>query len=125
MVLSAPDGECPLELTSRVVDYLAGQSAGRCGPCFNGLPALARALGAVRDGHGGLAAAGRPSSSKLVERRGACAHPDGTVRLVRSLLCTFAGEVAAHAEGRVPGGGSAARRTRRRPLLSIAAEAAS
>jgi NADH:ubiquinone oxidoreductase subunit F (NADH-binding) len=98
VVLSAPDGECPLELTSRVVDYLAGQSAGRCGPCFNGLPALARALGSVRDGHGGVDRVGE--LSKLVERRGACAHPDGTVRLVRSLLGTFAGEVTAHGEGR-------------------------
>ena len=33
---------CPLTFTSAVVDYLAGQTAGRCGPCFNGLPALAR-----------------------------------------------------------------------------------
>ena len=88
-VCCAPDGECPLELTSRVVDYLAGQSAGRCGPCFNGLPALARraGLGARR-----ARRAGRVEElSNLVERRGACAHPDGTVRLVRSLLGTFAG----------------------------------
>ncbi len=122
VVLSAPDGECPLELTSRVVDYLAGQSAGRCGPCFNGLPALARALGSVRDGHGGLARV--DELSKLVERRGACAHPDGTVRLVRSLLGTFAGEVTAHGEGRC----LEAARLRVVPVDSpvvIAAEAAS
>ena len=36
--------ECPVRLTSRIVDYLAGQSAGRCGPCLNGLPALAAAV---------------------------------------------------------------------------------
>ena len=97
VVLSAPEGECPVDLTSRVVDYLAGQSAGRCGPCFNGLPALARALAAVRDGHGGVARVDQ--LSQLVERRGACAHPDGTVRLVRSLLGTFAEEVEAHGDG--------------------------
>ena len=38
--------------TSRIVAYLAGQSAGRCGPCRNGLPALAAALPALDDGGG-------------------------------------------------------------------------
>ena len=50
LVLSSP--ECPVTLTTRTVEYLAGQSAGRCGPCFNGLPALAKALTAVHDGAG-------------------------------------------------------------------------
>jgi NADH:ubiquinone oxidoreductase subunit F (NADH-binding) len=30
--------------TARAVRYLAGESAGRCGPCLNGLPAIAGAL---------------------------------------------------------------------------------
>ncbi len=88
---------CPVVFTSQVVDYLAGESAGRCGPCFNGLPALADALHAVVSGAG-------PTSrvedlASLVVRRGACAHPDGTVRLVRSMLEAFPGEVAEHASG--------------------------
>ena len=98
VVLTAPDGGCPVRLTGQIVDYLAGQSAGRCGPCFNGLPALAHAYAALVDGRGG-----RPRVAELatlVERRGACAHPDGTVRLVRSLLATFDAEVRAHADGR-------------------------
>lgn len=96
-VLVCP-AQCPVEFTARVVDYLAGQSAGRCGPCFNGLPALALAMRAVADGTGPT---GRVEQlAALVVRRGACAHPDGTVRLVRSLLATFPGEVAAHGAGR-------------------------
>lgn len=89
---------CPVVFTSRIVDYLAGQSAGRCGPCLNGLPALAEAVRAVTDGTGGTARVEQLAA--LVERRGACAHPDGTVRLVRSLLTALPDEVAAHGMGR-------------------------
>lgn len=97
VVCSLPEGDCPVVMTSRIVDYLAGESAGRCGPCFNGLPALAEALRAVVVGRDGATRV--QQLSDLVVRRGACAHPDGTVRLVKSMLSTFAVEVAAHAEG--------------------------
>jgi NADH:ubiquinone oxidoreductase subunit F (NADH-binding) len=88
---------CPVVFTSQVVDYLAGESAGRCGPCFNGLPALADALHAVVSGVGPTTRV--EDLASLVVRRGACAHPDGTVRLVRSMLAAFPGEVAEHASG--------------------------
>ncbi|MGK2874526.1 MAG: NADH-ubiquinone oxidoreductase-F iron-sulfur binding region domain-containing protein [Nocardioides sp.] len=95
-ILVSPTG-CPVVFTSRVVDYLAGQSAGRCGPCLNGLPALAEAVRAVTNGTGGTARV--EELAVLVERRGACAHPDGTVRLIRSLLTALPDEVVAHGTG--------------------------
>lgn len=89
---------CPLAFTSTVLDYLADQSAGRCGPCFNGLPALAREVRALTQGR--AAPARIDQLTVLVERRGACAHPDGTVRLLRSALAVLEDEVAAHQLGR-------------------------
>ena len=91
---------CPVTRTARLVTYLAGQSAGRCGPCVHGLPALAEtvtSLAAPTSSSTARAEASRLAS--VVDRRGACAHPDGTARLVRSLLTAYGDEVAAHAEG--------------------------
>lgn len=95
IVVSVQD--CPVSFTTRIVDYLAGQSARRCGPCFNGLPALASALRGVSLGGGDLARV--EQLSEIVVRRGACAHPDGTVRLVQSLLAGFGDELDSHAAG--------------------------
>ncbi len=101
VVCALPANACGVVETARVVRYLAAESAGQCGPCLNGLPAIA----------GGFAelAGARPRArvradverwAGLVAGRGACAHPDGTVRLVRSALQVFAGEIDLHAKGR-------------------------
>jgi NADH:ubiquinone oxidoreductase subunit F (NADH-binding) len=95
-VVLVPDC-CPLTFASTVASYLAEQSAGRCGPCLNGLPALATALERVTAGVGGISETERLCA--MVERRGACAHPDGTARMVRSALTRFRDEVDRHARG--------------------------
>lgn len=100
VVLPQAAGTCPVYRTAAIVDFLASRSAGRCGPCLNGLPALAAVLGTWSQ-RGGFAepVARVEQLLTLVERRGACAHPDGTARLVRSLLVGLPEEVAAHQRG--------------------------
>ncbi|WP_405963176.1 NADH-quinone oxidoreductase subunit E [Streptomyces sp. NBC_00723] len=100
-VLAAlPVDRCGLAETARVLRYLVLQSAGQCGPCLNGLPRIAGAFRTLAaPGPQGTVRADLARWSGLVEGRGACHHPDGTVRLVRSALTTFAAEVDAHARG--------------------------
>jgi NADH:ubiquinone oxidoreductase subunit F (NADH-binding) len=96
IILPLDRDACPVVLTARIVEYLAGQSARRCGPCKHGLPALAEAVALLADR--GVATATRRINqvADLVNGRGSCAHPDGTAKLVRSMLRAFPDEVIAH-----------------------------
>ena len=102
--LILPAGGCGLAETARVVRYLAGQSAGQCGPCLHGLPAIADALeqmafgGAARGGHD-RALRWLNELFGLVEGRGACHLPDGVARLAASALRVFADDVRRHERG--------------------------
>src|SRR3984957_668749 len=97
IVLPLGDGTCPLGEVSRIASYLAGESAGQCGPCKLGLPAIARALAALVDGSGGIEALDVARRSAAgVNGRGACAHPDGVTRFVLSALDVFTEDLAAH-----------------------------
>ncbi|WP_406441981.1 NADH-quinone oxidoreductase subunit E [Streptomyces sp. NBC_01613] len=100
-VLAAlPADRCGLAETARVLRHLALQSAGQCGPCLNGLPRIAAAFRTLATpGPQGTDRADIARWSGLVEGRGACHHPDGTIRLVRSALTTFTAELDAHARG--------------------------
>jgi len=91
---------CGVAETARIARYLAGQSAGQCGPCVFGLPAIADDLALLARGQ-----ADRGLMARLQRRlgevngRGACRHPDGAVSLVRSALAVFGPDVAAHDRG--------------------------
>jgi NADH:ubiquinone oxidoreductase subunit F (NADH-binding) len=100
-VLAAlPSGRCGLTETARVTGYLAAESAGQCGPCLNGLPRIAAALAELAGaGHRRQTLADLERWSGLVKGRGACNHPDGTVRFVRSALTVFGPEIKRHARG--------------------------
>jgi NADH:ubiquinone oxidoreductase subunit F (NADH-binding) len=111
---------CPVAELARLVRWLASESARQCGPCMFGLDSLASTfeqlvLGDAPSGHGGRASqksgvpGGRDATggrgaipriatlAGLVNRRGACSHPDGAARLVASALDVFAEELADHA----------------------------
>src|ERR1700691_1907730 len=97
IVLPLGDGTCPLGEVSRIASYLAGESAGQCGPCKLGLPSVARALASLIDGSGGIEALDvARRSAAAVAGRGACSHPDGVTRFVLSALDVFTEDLAAH-----------------------------
>jgi NADH:ubiquinone oxidoreductase subunit F (NADH-binding) len=101
VVIALPAGACGLVESAKVASYLAVASAGQCGPCVNGLPRIADTLTRLADGdrHRELPAE-VDRLAQLVSGRGACHHPDGTSRFVRSTLRAFAAEVDLHLTGR-------------------------
>jgi NADH:ubiquinone oxidoreductase subunit F (NADH-binding) len=98
VVALLPPGVCPLAETARVIRYMEQQGAGQCGPCVNGLADLAVRVEAL---------AYNPSTLRgqfqsilelcnLVDGRGACRHPDGVTRFIRSALAIFRHDMDHH-----------------------------
>jgi NADH:ubiquinone oxidoreductase subunit F (NADH-binding) len=113
VIAALPADRCGLAEAARVTGHLAAESAGQCGPCLNGLPSMAAALAEL--------AGPRPRRTTrenaerwagLVTGRGACSHPDGTSRFVRSALTVFAGELSRHERGQCSA-------TNHRPFLPL------
>lgn len=114
---------CGIAEIARIARYMAGESAGQCGPCVLGLPAIAddvERLATGRVDHHLLARLERRMDQ--VEGRGACRHPDGVVRMVRTGLQVFAADAAAHAAGRpcAAAGGPSVLVLPRRPRREVA-----
>jgi NADH:ubiquinone oxidoreductase subunit F (NADH-binding) len=100
VLIALGERSCGLHESARVIDYLASQSAGQCGPCVHGLRAIADAVAALTAG------AARPGERERVLRwagdvrgRGACHHPDGAVRFVESAIRVFGEEIDRHESG--------------------------
>jgi NADH:ubiquinone oxidoreductase subunit F (NADH-binding) len=93
-----PTSACPVAEITRVAGWLSEQSSGQCGPCVNGLAAVANELKRVRTGR-----AGPPALDEIVRwcelaaGRGACAHPDGAASFVTSAARVFEDELTDHA----------------------------
>jgi NADH:ubiquinone oxidoreductase subunit F (NADH-binding) len=100
IVIALGPEACGLMESARIARYMAGESAGQCGPCVYGLPAIADDVTRL------ARAEVDPGLSARLDRRlaavtgrGACRHPDGAVNLVRSALGVFATDVSSHARG--------------------------
>jgi NADH:ubiquinone oxidoreductase subunit F (NADH-binding) len=98
VVVALPSVACPAAEVSRVVRWMTGESAGQCGPCVHGLDAIAGAVESIVAGTAPRDVLARLERwSGQVEGRGACHHPNGVVRFLRSALEVFAAELADHA----------------------------
>jgi NADH:ubiquinone oxidoreductase subunit F (NADH-binding) len=91
---------CGVAESARIARFLADQSAGQCGPCVFGLPAVADSLEQL------WRADVAKDQMHLLHRRlgevagrGACRHPDGVARLVTTALRVFAEDFDSHASG--------------------------
>ncbi len=97
VIVPLPREVCPLAEMADVVRYMEGQGAGQCGPCVHGLAELAESIERLAyGGRGGTHVDRILETCTLVEGRGACRHPDGVARFVRTGLGVFADEVASH-----------------------------
>jgi NADH:ubiquinone oxidoreductase subunit F (NADH-binding) len=98
VIVALPQSACPVAETARVADWFAAESAGQCGPCLNGLHAIADTVQRIASG---TAAAHERSDLERwlsdLPRRGACQHPDGAVRFISSGLRAFAADFLDHA----------------------------
>ena len=115
VIMALPATACGLTETARVMQYLADETAGQCGPCVHGLRSLSDRM------HEIARTQTTPKMRKDLERwssmivgRGGCRLPDGAVRFLHSAQIAFADEFDVHQRGRC-------RATRHEPVLPIPA----
>jgi NADH:ubiquinone oxidoreductase subunit F (NADH-binding) len=104
-IFAFPETTCGVVETARLARYLADESARQCGPCLRGLDAIARGLEHLARTDSADQERRLPRWLDQVTGRGACRHPDGAVRLVRSAFRVFADECARHMRGSCTGKG--------------------
>jgi NADH:ubiquinone oxidoreductase subunit F (NADH-binding) len=117
VVIALGEDGCGIAETARIVSWMATQSAHQCGPCAFGLPTLASDLTSLANGASGASGALERLEARCetISGRGACHHPDGVVRLVRSALEVFRNDAKSHANAQPCAGAASARRYARVP----------
>ncbi len=101
VIAALNSGSCGLATTARLVRWLASESAGQCGSCVFGLPAVSALLDEIARGTALRRDLRRLRQlSCVVTGRGACGHPSGVMALVDSALEVFSAELRRHLHGR-------------------------
>ena len=102
IIFVLPQSGCGIGEIHNIVRWMANESARQCGPCAFGLPSMADDVGLLLSGSKDASAALRRLNEQAtqIDGRGACHHPDGVVRFVRSSLRVFDDDIRAHASGR-------------------------
>ncbi|WP_258059171.1 NADH-ubiquinone oxidoreductase-F iron-sulfur binding region domain-containing protein [Arthrobacter sp. B1805] len=93
-------GSCPVRTIAGMLTWAAGESAGQCGPCMFGVPAVARGFQQLADGTAGpgvLHDLARHIS--LLPGRGACHFPDGVAAFTASAVNVFSAHLEEHRNG--------------------------
>ncbi|MEA2478248.1 MAG: hypothetical protein QOJ07_170, partial [Thermoleophilaceae bacterium] len=98
VVVVLGESACAVAEIARLSSYMAGESAGQCGPCVNGLDAIAGVVGRFASGHRTTGDSERLLRwTEMVRGRGACRHPDGVARMLTSAVRVFREEFDDHA----------------------------
>ena len=97
--------QCPVEVVGAYLALAASETAGQCGPCMFGVPALSAAWGdLVVDGPSPARLDVVRARAGLLPDRGACRFPDGVARFTASALGALEPHLDAHRTGRCPTG---------------------
>lgn len=97
VIAALPVRACGLAESARILRWLAGQTAGQCGPCVFGLPTIAGDLEEIAAGQADAATHRRLRERlRVIPGRGACRHPDGAVRFTASALRVFGAHLESH-----------------------------
>lgn len=100
VVALLPSSQCGVAAAAEMLTSMAAFSAGQCGPCRAGLPAIASAARRLAAGQGdGHEVARLRRWATMVEGRGACHHPDGAARFLRSAIDVFSADFRSHDRG--------------------------
>ncbi|HEY3832257.1 MAG TPA: NADH-ubiquinone oxidoreductase-F iron-sulfur binding region domain-containing protein [Acidimicrobiia bacterium] len=93
-----PADGCGVMESARILTWMAHETAGQCGPCVNGLAAIAGTWDAIASGRAGTEHIRQLERwAGQIEGRGACKLPDGAIRFLHSALRVFASDLERHA----------------------------